>query len=87
MPEPVSPEAISDAALADVPGTPPGPLTAEQVLALVKELRRMDHQQRTTDEFGEREVAWYYWVGDIERLLGLDPGALAMDDYVEERLG
>lgn len=83
-PIPVDPEQITDDALAAIPGTPPHALDAGQVLALVKELRRMDHQQQTTDEFGGAELAWYYWRGDIERLLGLDPGALNMSKYVEE---
>jgi len=70
-----------DAMLAP-PGTPPGPLTAEQVAQVVAELRAMDLQQQQTDERGQRELAWYYWRDGVERLLGLDAGALDMQAYV-----
>ena len=73
--------------LTTVRGTQPRPLMVEQVMRLIMELRAMDLQQQLTDEHGGRELAWYYWRGDVEEILGLDPGTLDMLDYAERFTG
>lgn len=71
------------AMLNDVPGRGPAALTTEQVWRVVRVLRDMDLQQRITDEHGGRELAWFYWIGDVEQALGLDPGALSMNAWAD----
>lgn len=47
-------------------------------------LREMSAQQYRTDLEGGREIAWWYWRGDVERALGLEPGTLHPRDEEDE---
>lgn len=53
--------------------------------ALVQALRELDHQQQRTDWIGDREVAWFYWRGDVEQALGYAAGEL-FPEYTEDDL-
>lgn len=39
-------------------------------------LRELDLEQGRADQNGKREIAWYAWRGELEKLLGLLPGEL-----------
>lgn len=47
---------------------------------VIRLLREMHRQQVETDDLGQREIAWYYWSGDIEEALGLDPGTITGEE-------
>ncbi len=53
--------------------------------ALLRALRELDHQQQRTDAFGDREVSWFYWRGDVEQALGYAPYEL-FPEYTAEQL-
>lgn len=45
-------------------------------VALVRVLFDMDRQQQQTIRNGDREIAWIYYKGDVEKALGFGPGEL-----------
>lgn len=54
------------------------PVNVERLVTLMREL---DAEQQKTDWFGGREIAWYYYRGDVEAALNLEPGALDTGEY------
>lgn len=58
-----------------MPDSNPG-LSPSRTAELVEALREMDRIQQDTDEYGGREIAWYYTRERVEKILGLAPGAL-----------
>lgn len=51
-------------------------LDAGTVGRLIACLREMDRTQQRTDEYGEREIAWYYTRDEVEDILGVPRGTL-----------
>lgn len=48
----------------------------ERTNQLIVLLYDMDRQQQSTDDAGQREIAWYYYRDEIEDVMGLPRGAL-----------
>lgn len=46
---------------------------------LIRLLQEMDKQQQKSDKEGDREIAWFWWRGDIEKALGYGPEELFPD--------
>ena len=42
-------------------------------------LQAMDKQQQKSDREGDREIAWFWWRGEIEKALGFAPSELFPD--------